>query len=345
MKTLTPAERRDATAHDGIHNFLNDEESCNSRFYTGDLEHWDIDFTGVAAGFFSLSLGGLTGFESQPLENAVGVIENFLRYTIQHDVCPEYKDDIEQALKVCQDAREEWPMILRAQAAMPGQFNMAASLCFGAFEDSDWWLDPNFFESMPDPNVALLTSLALMDEPKLFSKAGPDTKIFREFDCTVEIASIMRPDNDIVQRFKSLNVEGQSMKLKPVGKMKVKPATIEDDWEPLDVEPVFQTGIMTLFFDDNILADLKVGMKMSIRVCQLDINLKFVKTLRQLVPTFYTFLPQDMMRYFKPPRENERLPPSIHCPGGRYGDNGDGANAGEEQNEETPETAKAHGDN
>lgn len=280
-------------------------------------------------------MGGMTGFEPPALEKAVSVIENFLRYTLQHDVCPEYESDITQALKVCQNARDEWPMILSAQAAMPGQFNLAASKLFDAYLETDWLLQSSLKSDM-DPNTVFLTSLALLNEPKLFNKLGPKTKIIREFDCTVEITTIIRPEEDIVKRFKSLNVADQFMHLSPVGKIKVKPATIEDEWEPVEVQRPFSIGLMTLYFDDNILAHLKPGMKMSLRVCQLDINLKFVKTLYEIVPTFYTFLPQDMMRYFKPPRENERLAPSIHDRPIGDNEDGDGEDGGEKQQAEEP---------
>lgn len=258
-----------------------------------------------------MSVGPMTGFEPQAMEKAVGVIENFLRYTLQHDVCSEYESDIKQALSVCHDARDEWPMIMRAEAAMPGQFNLAASKLFEAYLESDWAIDSSLQSGM-DPNTVLLTSLALLNEPKMFSKFGPNTKVIREFDCTVEVTQIMRPETDVVKRFKSLQIEDQSLHLNPIGKLKVQPATIEDEWEPVGVEQPFYTGFMTLYFDDNILANFKPGMKMSLRVYQLDINLKFVKTLHHLVPTFYTFLPQDLMRYFKPPRQSERSAPSIY---------------------------------
>lgn len=61
LKDMTPAERREATATDTIHG----GSTGSARFYNGDRDHWSVDFKGVAAGFFSLSLGPLTGYEDE----------------------------------------------------------------------------------------------------------------------------------------------------------------------------------------------------------------------------------------------------------------------------------------
>ena len=331
LKKLTPTERRDAVAHDGIHTHLDDEQSRNNRFYCGDLENWSVDFTGIVSGFFSMSVMPMTGLEPQALEKAVGVIDNFLRYALQHDVCPEYQDDVEKAIQVCDDALREWPMILKAQTAMPGQFNLACSRKFDAWVESDWYLaDP--FKTRINPNTVFLTSLALA-EPKLFDKVSPKTEVIREFDTTIEIVNILRPGDDTVERFKSLKLDEELLGVVPIGKVQVKPASIEDEWEPSETGNLFTTGLMTLYFDDSILDNLRIGMKMSLRVCQLDINLKFVKTLYSLAPTFNTFLPQDLMRYFKPPRVNERPPPSSHDKAGGEPEDYDGEGGANAENQ------------
>ncbi|OAA69165.1 Argonaute complex, subunit Arb1 [Cordyceps fumosorosea ARSEF 2679] len=49
-----------------------------------------VDVAGVAASFLSVSIPPLVGVDSAPTARAVGVVENFLRYVLQHDVYPEH---------------------------------------------------------------------------------------------------------------------------------------------------------------------------------------------------------------------------------------------------------------
>lgn len=79
LKELTPAERRDATARDTVH-MDTGIATQHERFYNGDRDHWSVDFTGVAAGFMSISLVQMTGREPEEMHEAIGVVENFLRY-------------------------------------------------------------------------------------------------------------------------------------------------------------------------------------------------------------------------------------------------------------------------
>jgi hypothetical protein len=319
LKGLTTAEQHDAKASTIVGA---GGEASENRFYTGDRENWSVDFAGVAAGFFSC-MAPLTGLASDATEKAIALVENFLRYVLQHDVCPEYEGDVKRALRVCEDAREEIPMLLRLKAALPGHFNLAAADLFGVRESQDWSFH-GFNETGKDPKVSLLTSLALMDEPEMFKKMVTRTsdgsaRVIRQFECTVEIFEIQRPDADIDQRFRCLRLTENDGTTSPfglsaVGKAKFKTATIEDGWvqPPRPPHRVHDGRDLTLYFDDEILAYMKPGMKMTLEICELDTGLKFVKTLRALEPTYYTFLPQQLMRYFKSSRPDQRPAPSVH---------------------------------
>jgi hypothetical protein len=76
-------------------------------------------------------------------------------------------------------------------------------------------------------------------------------------------------------------------------------------------------------------------MKMALTIRQLDNGFRFVNNLVHIVPSFYTFLPQELMRYFKPPRANERPGPSIHSPsGGEHGEEADEEGHGDDAEQE-----------
>lgn len=311
LKRMSTAEQCDATATAGASGYGNDD-----RFYNGNREIWSVDFSGVAAGFFS-SLQPITGWEPEPTEMAIGVVENFLRYVLYHEVCPEYDSDVKKALQVCQDAREEIPMLLRLQVAFPGQLNLAAAKAFGVHDEIDWSLHESFTPA-DDPKLTLIASLALMDEPGAFERISEwDRRVVRQFECTLEVTRIQRPDSEVVKRFKSLQLadtDGTSAPTpSPVGKARFKPAVIEDQWENPVTTPKCSP---MLYLDDDILANMKVGMTITLTICELDVGFRFVKTIHKVVPTYYTFLPQLMMRHFKTPRDMNRPAPSIHDRGG-----------------------------
>ncbi|KAI6779008.1 uncharacterized protein J7T54_004503 [Emericellopsis cladophorae] len=307
LKSLTPAERREATSTGYVHQGQGDQ-----KFYNGDDEHWSVDFAGVAAGFFSNMVPKMTGLEETSLKQAVTVVDNFLRYVLQHDVCPEYQEDVKRAIQVCEDALVEWQMMVRLQGAFPGLFNLAAAKVFGVHEESDWYVSDSYKEDV-DPTLVLMTSLALLENPKDLAKMPrPHHKVIRQFDCTVEISDIQRLLEILCKRFKGVEVDGSPLRLTPIGKIRVIPATIEDELFHPKVSNPFAKGFMTLYLDDDILANMKVGIKMEITVCQTDSDLKFIKAIRQIVPSFYTFLPQEMMRQFREPRLNDRPARSVH---------------------------------
>ncbi|KAG9253812.1 Argonaute siRNA chaperone complex subunit Arb1-domain-containing protein [Emericellopsis atlantica] len=307
LKSLTPAERREATATSHVHQGEGDQ-----KFYNGDDEHWSVDFAGVAAGFFSYMVPKMTGLEETSLKQAVNVVDNFLRYVLQHDVCPEYEDDVKKAIQVCEDALVEWPMMVRLQGAFPGLFNLAATKVFGVYDESDWYMADPQKEDF-DPKLVLMTSLTLLENPKDVAKLPqPHHRVIRQFDCTVEISDIQRLPETLCKRFKGLQVDGSPLRLAPIGKIRVIPAIIEDELVHPKVSNPFAKGFMTLYLDDDILANMKVGMKMETTVCQTDSDLKFIKAIRQIVPSFYTFLPQELMRHFREPRPNDRPARSVH---------------------------------
>ncbi|KAF5002098.1 hypothetical protein FGRMN_581 [Fusarium graminum] len=311
LKDLTPTQRREATARDII--WAND--SAGDKFYNGDETQWSVDFAGVAAGFFSVSLVQLTSFENKRMLEGISTIENFLRYVLQHDVCPEYEDDVNSALKVCETATVEWPMVRKLYALLPGYFNLAAAelFCPEATTKDSWSFQQFHRPENFDATSVFFSAFALMDEPRLFENlTTKKPSITREFTCTLELVQVFRPDEDIVKRVKSLIIGDKAAQQVPIGKATFKQGVIEDDWEhpvlgwPIDEE------VMTLFFDDTLLATMVPGMKLTATICELDAGLRFIKTVEIVVPSFYVYLPQEMMRYYKEPKETDRPAPSVN---------------------------------
>ncbi|KAJ4217631.1 hypothetical protein NW759_008942 [Fusarium solani] len=313
LKDLTPAERREATATDIVYGTT----AAGDRFYNGDDDVWTVDFAGVAAGFISVALVQLTSFEHGRMMTGIDTVVNFLRYILHHDVCPEYEDDVKAALQVCDTACVEWPMVRQLYTALPGNFNLAAADLFCPAETAEeaWAFQQYKRPEDFDPKSVFFSAIALMDEPELFGRiCTKEPKLEREFTCTIELVEVFHPSEDMIKRVKSLVIGDNPFEHVPVGKAIFKQGTIEDDWET----PVFPWPItedtMTLFFDDNILECMALGMKATATIYELDAGLRFVKSVEIIVPSFYTYLPQELMRGYKEPRDSDRPAPSIHDP-------------------------------
>lgn len=312
LRDLTPAQRREATATDIIYGTT----SAGDRFYNGDEDAWCVDFAGVAAGFFSVTLLHLTSFELDRMVQGIDVVDNFLRYVLQHDVCPEYEDNVKAALAVCESARTEWPMLQQLYASLPGQFNLAAGELFRPDDAAKSWSFQQFTRPEGfDAKSVFYSAFALMDEPDMFSKiCEQQPTVVREYTCALELVEVSRPSEDIVNRVKSLVIEGNAAGHVAVGKAMFKSTSIEDDWVTPEVPWPIPEETMTLYFDDKLLSHMPVGMKARLTICELDVGLRFVKTVDIIVPSFYTYLPQELMRYYKTPQETDRPAPSVQDP-------------------------------
>ncbi|TFB01463.1 Argonaute-binding protein 1 [Trichoderma ghanense] len=314
LKQLTPAQRREATARDVVY----EGSGAGDRFYDGDKTKWAVDFAGVAAGFFSTRLIALTGLHPKPMEEAISVVENFLRYVLHHDVCPEYEDNVKEALNICQMARDEWTTLNTLQTALPGVFNPAATELFVKFDPDSW--DSSLF-NVPegfDAKSVFYSSIAMLEDDKLFEHlAGKAVELVDQYECALEITEVHLPTEEVIERFKKLAITAagnKTLRLMPLGKLTLKPVTIEDGWVQQGAAHPLQGKEIDLYFEQNILASLKPGMKMALEIGDLGADVRFVKSIRKIVPTFYTFLPQELMVQFKIPQKNDRPAPSVHNP-------------------------------
>ncbi len=74
-------------------------------------------------------------------------------------------------------------------------------------------------------------------------------------------------------------------------------------------------GKEAFLLDANTMAMLCPGMKLRVVMQGLNCDLNFVSAVKEVTPSFYTFLPQELMMDWKEPRPNEREPPSVDNPG------------------------------
>lgn len=275
----------------------------------------------------------------------VDLVSNFLKYVDLHDVCPEYAEDIKNAQKVCQKAREEMPALVQVLLLLPGDFSTAArrvTCSEGEGHDNDKgqygeWENAVMDVKTARQKVGIVLSILMsskcghekgvtFEEPTQQTGFPTVTKTITQQ--TYEVVGIIHPSDECHAKFKSINKHlGDANAVKPCGFLQVKPTVLPSGWENTmhnkSVDENEEYVIYNLVMEEEILALMKVGFKFEMDICLLNCGFGFVKKSVDGHPTFYEFLPQELMWGYKEPVANPRPGPSIHNPTGSF-EGGDG---------------------
>ncbi|RKP13462.1 Argonaute siRNA chaperone complex subunit Arb1-domain-containing protein [Piptocephalis cylindrospora] len=92
-----------------------------------------IDFTGLIREFLSTEIWFTTreGDNQESIEVAGPVLAKFLTYLQMHQVCPEYEEDIKNALEVANIATTQLPLCHRLSVALPSSRDKSLSAYYG----------------------------------------------------------------------------------------------------------------------------------------------------------------------------------------------------------------------
>ncbi|KAK0715182.1 Argonaute complex, subunit Arb1 [Lasiosphaeris hirsuta] len=327
MGGLSQGEVRDIIADDVIQRGA----SNNPRFYNPTCpEHWEVDFVGVVAGFLSVDLVEFLRGSGGHFNIGAEVVSNFLKYVYRHEVCPEYSEDIVSALKLCDKARAEMAAIYELYTLVPGSFNEACSLLFGQGDDerhtlnTEWSLDQkkvldkSMARTIFGVHVALLSD---RDHSHKISNAMKKNElaITETTEQTVEVVKRIFPNEQLRARYRSvinhLDTLESKLEIEVCGSLVVRPTVVIDGWDnPTADDDKDKTAEESevFFVEESILKLLEVGMKLKAVVCTLNTNLKFIKCVHRIYHSFYTFLPQELMFYYKEPAKGNRPAPNVH---------------------------------
>ncbi|KZL84123.1 argonaute sirna chaperone complex subunit arb1 [Colletotrichum incanum] len=312
FQDMTPEEKRNAMAIDTVH-----MTGGGSRFYNdNDPDGWDVDFAGVAAGFLSENLPTMTAWDYAQMGKAIGVLENFLTYVLQHDVCPEHDANIKEALAICQKAKVELPQTHQALLRFPGEFNLALSELF--CEDF-YFFGEGEFRRPTDfaPEAVVKVALATAGSQKQYEDvieglANKSIKVINEEECSMEVVSVHCPTIESRKLVRSIKLDERGPFV-PVGSIVVKPCLIEDGYDRGEHFELSEKE-ETFFLDEAILVRLQPGFKLQLYVCELNIGIKYIKQARLVLVGWHVFLPQNLMEHFKEPMPNSRPPLSAVMP-------------------------------
>ncbi|KAK0667787.1 Argonaute complex, subunit Arb1 [Cercophora samala] len=324
IRESTKSDLRDMVSDDVIHR----GGKGGGRFYhPATPEHWEVDFTGVVAGFMSHKVIDMSGGEMEMIWIASNTIQNFLKYLLLHDVCPEYADDINRAIKLCDEAFVEIGLVNNALQLVPGAFNRSVTALHCEEEDSaalsllidNQDLDRNHALH----TVALIGTLVLPTLGQGQSAADINAlEVTNPIERTFEVTSITPPTKEMRQK---VTVVSQHLRkanpsaapIQACGTMTGHPVIVLDGWDITDKLTEEEAKEESVFIlEEKILEQLRVGMKLTMGVSTCAVpgggSFKVIRYVKGIKPSFYTFLPQELMRHWKEPVPNERPGPSIH---------------------------------
>jgi hypothetical protein len=238
-------------------------------------------------------------YDEKTIKLYCDVIRNFLNHVLQHEVCPEYVDDVMAARKLCGQAEEELTAISQLGKRIPGSFNVALSTLFGGIyfgTNQQDWEEVALGMTLDDVKAtfqkcvqALLTQGHVWKEAKIVMSSSHEN---------YEVTAVEYPKTKggMLGAFKCKVWEGLGLDEYDVPFQKSEPAK----------EEVF-------YVDSDIVELIQVGMKVQLVVRQLDNGFKFFDT-GSFNCSFYTYLENEKMMDYKEPVPNPRPGPTEDDP-------------------------------
>ncbi|KAE8415147.1 Argonaute complex, subunit Arb1 [Aspergillus pseudocaelatus] len=243
-------------------------------------------------------------------------IRNFLSYLLYHEVCPEYRVNIDEARRSCDIATKELWQNQEFTTSSPGDFNKACSTLFGGFfydvnvEGNSWnnrnngnFLMKNdvarkvvkFAIAGSGTNAMALKFQTLANQNALHSTLVPDIHGF-------EVISVFPPSSEVCEFYRH-----HAPDLNPVGRMVGK--AYRDPGKPrydLSAEErlMWETGTASVpdfqfFLEESLLKLCYPKMKVITPVWELNCGLNFFEDVHAVYSSIYTVLCNDLMLGYK----------------------------------------------
>ncbi|KAI9713022.1 MAG: hypothetical protein M1820_001007 [Bogoriella megaspora] len=318
---------------------------------------WVVDFEGVAKAYFSdFAPTHQHGDVDSPekIENATRILRNFYNYLLQHDVCLEHTAAIYAARRVCDIATTELTSIHHlTNSLLPGDFNRACSLLFGSDAQRLKEYDPQYYKpSFPLSTARLIikTGIAALGSAEMFAAAEKNKEFtwFKEVEektMGMEVISTQSPSPEVKELY--TRPELSNALLRPLGMVTVRPWRGEDFVEydlpeglgrDDSAHPEFlEGGTLTLWMEEEILALLTkaennggAGTKIMGTLKKIfiageggkDAEFWFLDEFEQVYASFYTVLPNDLLKHWRAPTVAPRMLKELGLEEGDVDDDG-----------------------
>ncbi|KAH6685788.1 Argonaute siRNA chaperone complex subunit Arb1-domain-containing protein [Plectosphaerella plurivora] len=279
----------------------------SSKFYKPGDPEWDVDFLGIVQGFLGEAILAHSGFNLREIRMGCIIVDNFLRYVVHHDVCPEYRQQLREALDFCPQAWSDLGETWNAMCSLPGEFNFACQRLFNSLlQDNPPDPDPS---KVIDPNV--LWSCVMNERENMeYSPYAVSWRningyiVDKEEDRTFEVMDYLPPTDNTMKNIQAANAncEVGNGKYPEIAGILLKDTHIRDGWYvPDHVLSGDNSQFHTLWLEKEGAINFKPGMKIRARVAFLQNGVLFVTKPHCVMPAWYTFLPQNLMSDFTEP--------------------------------------------
>ncbi|EHL02546.1 hypothetical protein GLAREA_01868 [Glarea lozoyensis ATCC 20868] len=272
----------------------------NKKYYDpAESDKWIVDWEGVAKGF--LIPTQLEMESEQLIKLYCAVIKNFLNYVLQHEVCPEYVEDVMAARRICGQAEEELNAIRRLGKKLPGNFNIALSTLFGGVyfginQADQPWQEHAIGMTVEKAEEVLKKGVQALDALGYVWKKADIVVISSTRDYEVTAIELPKEEDGMLGFFKCKPWEGPQ----------------SDVYEAPNKTPL-STQEETFYVDADIIELIQVGMKVEMIVREIDNGFKFFDH-AGFFCSFYTCLENEKMVDWKEPVLNTRPGPTEDDP-------------------------------
>ncbi|KAH7063373.1 Argonaute siRNA chaperone complex subunit Arb1-domain-containing protein [Macrophomina phaseolina] len=286
---------------------------------------WSVAFEEVAKGFLSSYWPTVVFYDMQDIRLALKVLMNFYNYLLHHNVCPEYKDDILAARKVCTLAESEFPKVAATSANLPGDFNVACSTLFNGFY-KDKCVIMGGWDDVEQSGVRGKFAEHTKEKSSIIFKTAIGAhgtekqvkileEVFEDIICThtiestgIEVTAVEMPSAEVLELYAAINAQTKSrLDLKPLGKLHCKHWDIPDfgsydlpQWYAKQKREEKERKY-EFWVEADILQSCFMGMKMQASIRTLSIGIHCLDEIQEIYCSFYTFLANELMWGWKEP--------------------------------------------
>ncbi|KAL2862371.1 uncharacterized protein BJX67DRAFT_385738 [Aspergillus lucknowensis] len=277
-----------------------------------------VDFNAVVTGYLTSYFPFYFNPENEDMiKLATVTIRSFLSYLLYHDVCPEYKDNIDEARLSCDIATKELWKNQQLTANGPGDFNKACSITFGGLEH-DLYANNNQWKNPKDDSVPMTKDIAQKVVRFGLAVAGSNelASLFQYMSTKDTLKATKLEDID---GFEVMHVHlpaeedrdfylNHAPDLNPIGwlygRAYFDPGKPEPDLSPEERAEWARREVqeLTFFLEESLLKHCYPGMKIIAPVWELNCGFHYFEDITKSYCSIYTTLANDLMLGWKKPR-------------------------------------------
>lgn len=246
---------------------------------------------------------------------------SFYKYLRYHSVCPEYDEQLQEALKICDIAEQEMFKTYTAGLALPGDFNRSGSAIFGGAEAGLYAGDQIWAKEMEkdgidteamglrdeEARVKFMTGVAIMGTDEQDAKLDTmDFKVIQRLSTGLEVVDIQLPTETTKAAYveQSKVTEKKLAALEPLGKLICKTWYADDcdEWDlPKDKYPdgkphrAVDGQTFEFWVEERVLEECFLGMKMDAEVIMLGSGIVILDEVHTVMCSFYTWLTNELL--------------------------------------------------